>query len=73
MNSREHVLEYLAAEARVANLTAAQALASLTPAMLQLMTQEDQHFFRRHADEPCHEVARACKAGHVWHGDENRH
>jgi ABC-type Fe3+-citrate transport system substrate-binding protein len=72
MNSREHVLEHLAAEMRVADLTAAQALASLTPAMRQLMTQEDQNFFRRHADEPCHEVARACKAGHVWHGDENR-
>lgn len=72
MNSREHVLEHLAAEMRIADLTAAQALASLTPAMRQWMTQEDQNFFNRHADEPCHEVARACKAGHVWHGDENR-
>lgn len=71
MKSREGVLEYLAADMRVANLTAHQALASLTPAMSSMLTQEDQSFFRRHAEEPCHEVARACKAGHVWHGNEN--
>lgn len=72
MNSRENVLAYLAAEMSVASLTAGQALGSLSPVMGQLLTQEDQNFFRRHADEPCHEVARACKAGHVWHGDENK-
>ncbi|RJX32637.1 MAG: hypothetical protein C4516_03920 [Oxalobacter sp.] len=72
MISRERVLEYLATDSRVGGLTAGEALVSITPAMLLLLTQEDQHFFRRHADEPCHEVARACNAGHVWHGDENK-
>lgn len=71
MNSRERVLEYLATDSRVAGLTAGEALAGLTPTMNLLLSQ-DQHFFLRHADDPCHEVARACNAGHVWHGNENK-
>lgn len=72
MKSREKVLEYLATDYRVAGLTAGEALAGITPAMSLLLFQEDQHFFRLHADDPCHEVARACNAGHVWHGNENK-
>lgn len=72
MKSREAVLEYLASDMRVASLTAGDALVGLTPPMSLMLTQEDQFFFRRHAEEPCHEVARACKAGHVWHGNENK-
>lgn len=71
MDSRERVLEYLAADYRVAGLTAGEAFAGITPTMSLLLSQ-DQHFFRRHAEEPCHEVARACHAGHVWHGNENK-
>lgn len=72
MKSREKVLEYLATDYRVAGFTAGEALSGITPAMSLLLSQEDQHFFRLHADDPCHEVARACNAGHVWHGDENK-
>lgn len=72
MKNREGVLEYLAADMRVAGLTAGDALTDLTPAMSSMLTQEDRSFFRRHAAEPCHEVARACRAGHVWHGNENK-
>lgn len=72
MKSRERVLEYLAADYRVAGITAGEALAGITPTLLLLLSQKDQHFFRRHADEPCQEVARACNAGHVWHGNENK-
>ena len=72
MKSREAVLEYLASDMRVASLTAGDALVGLAPPMSLMLTQEDQSFFRRHAEEPCHEVARACKAGHVWHGNENK-
>jgi hypothetical protein len=73
MISRERVLEYLATDNRVAGFTAGAALKSMTSAMLLLLTQEDQHFFRQHADDPCHEVARACKARHIWHGNENKY
>jgi ABC-type Fe3+-citrate transport system substrate-binding protein len=72
MKSRERVLEYLVTDYRVAGLTAGEALAGINPNMILLLSQEDQYFFRLHADEPCHEVARACNAGHVWHGNENK-
>lgn len=71
MNSREKVLAHLATDHRVAGLTAGEALAAINDTMGSLLLQRDQHFFRRHADDPCHEVARACHAGYVWHGDEN--
>lgn len=71
MRSRESTLDHLAVDMRFASLTAGQALASLTPSMSLTLEQKDQHFFQRHADDPCHEVARACSAGHIWHGDEN--
>jgi hypothetical protein len=73
MNSREKVLAHLATDHRVAGLTAGEALAGMSHSMSSLLLQQDQHFFRRHADDPCHEVARACSAGHVWHGDENHY
>jgi len=72
MHSRERVLEYLATDCHVAGLTAGEALAKITPAMSLHLSQKDQHFFRLHAAEPCHEATRACHAGHVWHGDENK-
>lgn len=72
MNSRERVLNYLATDYRVAGLTAGEALASITADMSSHLSQKDQHFFRLHADEPCHEATRACHAGHVWHGNENK-
>lgn len=71
MNSREKVLEYLSTDYHVSDLTAGEALTSITPAMNLLLSHDDQHFFGLHADDPCHEVARACNAGHVWHGNEN--
>lgn len=72
MKSRERVLEYLAADYRVAGVTAGEALTGITPAMGLVLSEADQRFFLRHADDPCHEVARACNAGHVWRGNENR-
>lgn len=72
MNSREKILEYLATDNRVAGLTAGEALAGITPNTILFLSQKDQHFFSHHGDDPCHEVARACNAGHVWHGDENK-
>jgi len=71
MRSRENALSHLAADTRFASLTAGQALASLTPSWSQALDERDQHFFQHHANDPCHEVARACSAGYVWHGDEN--
>ena len=72
MNSRDKVLDYLATDYHFAGLTAGEALAGMAPATVSLLFQEDRHFFDVHADEPCHEVARACHAGHVWHGNENK-
>lgn len=72
MQNRESTRNHLATDFHFASLTAGQALARLTPSMSSILKQKDQHFFGRHADDPCHEVARACSAGHVWHGDENR-
>ena len=72
MRSRENTLSHLAGDMRFASLTAGQALTDMSPSMNWALDEEDQRFFQRHADDPCHEVARACRAGHVWHGDENR-
>lgn len=71
MNSREKVIEYLATDYHVTSVTAGEALTRITPAMALFLTQDDKHFFQRHGDDPCHEVAKACNAGHVWHGNEN--
>ncbi len=71
MNSREKVLEYLTSDYHVAGVTAGEVLTKITPAMASFLTQNDKHFFQLHGNDPCHEVAKACNAGHVWHGDEN--
>ncbi len=71
MDRREKVLDYLATDYHVTSLTAGEAFIGITPDMAMHLTQDDKHFFQIHGDEPCHEVARACNAGHVWHGDEN--
>lgn len=72
MISREITLGYMAAGKRFSCLTAGEALVSLTPTLTQSLAERDRHFFKSHAEEPCHDVARACSAGHVWRGDENR-
>ena len=71
MNSREKVLEYLSTDYRVTGLTASEALINITPDMSLFLSQDDKHFFQLHGDDPCHEVAKACNSGHVWHGNEN--
>lgn len=73
MNSRERVLEYLSTDYHVTGLTAGEAVISITPDMASYLTQDDKHFFQIHCDDPCHEVAKACNASHIWHGDENIH
>lgn len=73
MMNREHALNTLASDFRFANLTAGQALDTLSQSMRVALEHKDTEFFREHAEDPCHEVARACRAHWVWHGDENYH
>ncbi len=72
MLNRDSTLSHLASDTRYALMTASQALASLTPSVSLSLESRDRHFFKHHGEDPCHEVARACMAGHVWHGDENQ-
>jgi hypothetical protein len=69
--TRSEALQSLATEARFAQLTAGQALQALTHAYQVALDKRDLAFFEFHAEDPCHEVARACLGGHVWRGDEN--
>lgn len=69
--TRQDALQLLAGNNRFANVTAGEALYCLTQAFKIALDPRDLAFFEFHAADPCHEVARACAAGHVWHGDEN--
>lgn len=68
--SREEALRQLATDSRTLGLTAGEALRQLTQAYKVALDARDLAFFEFHAEEPCHEVARACAAGHAWTGDE---
>lgn len=70
--TRQDALHHLATAPRTAGLTAGDALLQLTQAFKVALDARDLAFFEFHAPEPCHEVARACAAGHAWHGDESR-
>jgi hypothetical protein len=72
MINRIKALNTLAENQRYANLTAGQAVTSLSQTLRLALEFQDRAFFIEHAAEPCHEVARACRANRVWHGDENR-
>lgn len=69
--TRQDALQLLAADQRYRGLTAGDALRQLSQAFQIALEPRDLAFFEFHRDDPCHEVARACAAGHVWHGDEN--
>lgn len=69
--TRQDALHQLATDPRTTGLTASDALRQLTQAFKVALEARDLAFFEFHAEEPCHEVARACAAGHAWHGDEN--
>lgn len=73
MMNREHALDMLASDMRYAQLTAGQAMDHLPPSMRMVLEHKDTAFFKAHAEDPCHEVARACRAHWIWHGDENPH
>lgn len=69
--TRQDALHHLATDPRTAGLTAGTALRRLTQAFKVALEPRDLAFFEFHAEDPCHEVARACAAGHAWHGDES--
>lgn len=69
--TRQDALLLLASDNRFLNLTAGEALRQLTQAFKVALDARDLAFFEFHGEDPCHEVARACAAGHVWHGDES--
>lgn len=69
--TRQDALQLLARDSRYRNLTAGEVLFQLTQAFKVALDSRDVAFFEFHGDEPCQEVARACAAGHVWHGNEN--
>lgn len=71
MIDRSKALDMLAADGRFAQVTAGQALARMSVSMRMALQFEDRAFFIEHAADPCHEVARACRADRVWHGDES--
>lgn len=66
--TREEALQHLATDSHYATLTAGAAVHSLTQAYARALTPRDLAFLDFHGEDPCHEVARACAAGHVWHG-----
>lgn len=68
MMTRTEALQILGTDQRYSQMTAGEALASLTQAFKIALEPRDLAFFDFHAEEPCHEVARACLAGHVWTG-----
>lgn len=73
MMTRNEALQQLATAHKYAQMTAGGALASLTQAFKNALEPRDFAFFEFHSEEPCHEVARAALAGHVWHGcDESQ-
>lgn len=69
--TRQDALHHLATDTRTAGLTAGDALRRLTQAFKVALDPRDLAFFEFHAEDPCHEVARACAAGHAWRGDES--
>lgn len=69
--TRPEALHQLAHDTRYATVTAGQALYRLSRAFQVALEPRDLAFFDFHREEPCHEVARACAAGHNWHGDES--
>lgn len=71
MMTRSEALQSLADSLKFSHLTAGEAVEHLSKAIRLALEPEDQEFFREHAEEPCHEVARACQAGRIWHGNEN--
>lgn len=66
--TRDEALQHLATDKRYATLTAGAAVRQLTQAFARALTPRDLAFLDFHGEDPCHEVARACAAGHVWHG-----
>lgn len=69
--NREDALRQLATERRFSTATAGETLQGLSQAFQIALAPRDLAFFEFHREEPCHEVARACAAGHAWHGDES--
>lgn len=66
--TRDEALHHLATDHRYAMVTAGEAVHGLTQAYALALTPRDLAFLEFHGEEPCHEAARACAAGHVWHG-----
>lgn len=69
--NRDEALQILSTDLRHAQQTAHEALCTLTQAFQRALIARDLAFFEFHGDEPCLEVARACRAGWVWHPTEN--
>lgn len=69
--TRDEALQILASDHGFAQLTASEAIRSLSQAFQLALEPRDLAFFEFHGKEPCIEVARACRAGHVWHPDES--
>lgn len=69
--TRREALQLLATDPKFTPLTAGAALRHLTQAFKVALEPRDLAFFEFHGEEPCMEVARACLAGRVWHGDES--
>lgn len=69
--TRDEALHQLATDNRTLGLTAGEALRQLTQAYKIALDPRDLAFFEFHGEDPCHEVARACAAGHHWRGDES--
>lgn len=68
--TRDEALQILSTDHGYAQLTAGAAIRSLTQALQRALEPADMAFFEFHGDEPCIEVARACRAGRVWHPAE---
>jgi hypothetical protein len=66
--TRDEALQHLATDNRYAMMTAGEAVHGLSQAYAVALTSRDLAFLEFHGEDPCHEVARACAAGHVWHG-----
>jgi hypothetical protein len=69
--TRDEALQILATDHGYAQMTAHEAIHSLTQAFQRALESRDLAFFEFHGEDPCIEVARACRAGHVWHPTES--